>query len=302
MSTTKETNMIAAIDKNIAQVNSDFKDIKDVVERESDCDLTGVPSREYAAKIEAGYKTRFDAGYSKGYNIGHDDGYTSGMDAGLKIFWDGYLQNGNRRNFNQAFAGVGWFPEIFKPNHDLIVNDGYAMFTTNSNTTDLVKTFADLGITLDTSSSVAMGNFFYNNSYLTHAPELSFESIRPSQSSSSVFSGCIRLTTIDGLILKNDGSVKFTNWFQNCNKLTTIREIRGVIGKDINLQWCDLDFDTTVRLFQCLNWFAPEDHEYMTHTITLSAKTWEHTYGPEWYKWFDADGEYLCEYAGWLEG
>ena len=231
-----------------------------------------------------------------------DDVKEAGKQDAVTTWWNTYLQNGKRINFNQAFAGQGWYPEIFKPNHNLKVGDGYAMFTGNTNNTNLIAKLDELGITLDTSTSIAMGNFFYNNKFLTHAPELSFENIDPKQNNASVYSGCVRLQYIEGIYLKTDGSVKFTNWFQNCKNLTTIKKIVGSIGQDINLQWCDLDQDTVIRIFGCLCCFSKDSSEFMKHTIILSEKTWELTETPEWYTYFDSPGWALCEVYGWIEG
>lgn len=48
---------------------------------------------------------------------GYDRGYAEGVQAEYDRFWDVYQQNGERTNYENAFYGVGWTDETYKPKY-----------------------------------------------------------------------------------------------------------------------------------------------------------------------------------------
>ena len=77
--------------------------------------------------------------------------YDKGKQAEYDEFWDTYQQNGNRTEYSNAFAGVGWNNETFKPKYDLKPTNAYMMFR-HTEIDEIYDTLDELGITLDTSN------------------------------------------------------------------------------------------------------------------------------------------------------
>ena len=128
----------------------------------------------------------------------YDEGYADGKQAQYDEFWDGYQQNGNRYNYNNAFCGVGWTAKIYKPKYPIIVKYGNYIFQ-QSQITDTIQP-----ITFRSGATVR-----------------------------DVFSGCNRLVTIQPITVTSD--IAFKNWFINCGELTNITFTQdSQIGNDID--------------------------------------------------------------------
>jgi hypothetical protein len=86
------------------------------------------------------FVTKIDKIYQKANEIGYGDGYKEGAEFGLqqqrRNFFDSYQDNGNRIDYEDAFAGVGWTSENFTPTHEIIVGEnssGRRMFYKSKN-------------------------------------------------------------------------------------------------------------------------------------------------------------------------
>lgn len=63
--------------------------------------------------------------YEKGYKDGENN----------KSFWNKYQDNGNRRNFDYAFAGEGWTDELYNPKYPIVAESYIGMFRDNDKIT-----------------------------------------------------------------------------------------------------------------------------------------------------------------------
>mgnify|MGYP006864373751 CR=1 FL=1 len=50
----------------------------------------------------------------------YDEVYAAGKKAEYDAFWDAYQQNGNRKDYSNAFSGTGWTPETLKPKYKVV--------------------------------------------------------------------------------------------------------------------------------------------------------------------------------------
>lgn len=177
--------------------------------------------------------------YYYGYDEGHRDGRLLGIEQGKQAeydaFWDAYQQNGNRTQYDSAFAGVGWTLNLFKPKYPLTniskANNMFNLFRPKADF-DLVQYFEDNGIQFDLSMCTSVTHMF-SESYISHFPEMNLTMVStlwPFGASSSV-------KTIDKIILKSDGSTTFQNPFQAMNHLENV-VFEGTIGQNgLSFQW-----------------------------------------------------------------
>lgn len=85
-------------------------------------------------------------------------------------FWDVYQDNGNRSDYQMAFAGVGWTDETFKPKYDINVKDLSTGFR-KSRITDLAGALNSHGVKLNTEGCTSFLQCF-QSSTVTHIPEI----------------------------------------------------------------------------------------------------------------------------------
>ena len=170
---------------------------------------------------------------------GIDEVYEKGKQEEYDAFWDNYQQNGTRKSYAFAFAGMGWTPENFRPKYDIKPKTkAKSMFAQVDNMAgiDLEQTFKDLGITFDTSGVTHSDGFDY---FVQNASP----SVLPAISTVGInrliycFNAASDLKTIRKLILKADGSQTFNNTFTGCANLENI-EIEGTIGQNgFDIHW-----------------------------------------------------------------
>lgn len=115
-------------------------------------------------------------------------------------FWDALQDNGNRANYNYAFAGIGWTDETFNPKYPISVTD--------------------LG-----------GNAFAQSEITTTKVPISYDVTNVSNT--NVFSYCGKLKTIPSLRVTENVTV-YARWFYNCYALETVNFTEdSVIAADI---------------------------------------------------------------------
>lgn len=159
-----------------------------------------------------------------------------GIQAEYDRFWDTYQQDGNRKDYRQAFAGYGWTPETFKPKYDMHVTNGYMMFMYSRMPIDLPDT---LGVKLDFSNSTTPLQYTFNTTLFTR---IGVVDGRTSETGAGAFFDTFcystRLHTIDKIVC-GDNTTFSNNCFVSCTSLSNIT-FEGTIGKSINFQWCPL--------------------------------------------------------------
>ena len=185
--------------------------------------------------------------------------YDAGKQAEYDAFWDNYQVYGNRENYQVAFAGLGWNSETLKPKYPVVSTYCFEMFR-GCGEVDLTKA----GVPFDFSQSTSFSNFAYA-SEITHFGEINTTG---SNLLSYTFYNCKKLTTIDKLILKADGSQNIggNQTFQGCGLLENL-VVEGAIGSSINFQWANkLSHDSLMSIINHLKDFTGTA---TTMTLTL---------------------------------
>ena len=193
-----------------------------------------------------------------------------GMQTEYDRFWDGYQDRGNRREYGNAFAGVGWNDTTFKPKYDIVVTSGSNLFLA-SKITDIVKSLDECGVTLNTSNctifSYAMQGMISKSFPLL---DLSACTSAPT----NLFNNCQNLEYIVGIV--SSEKTKFHNMgFGSCPKLTHVI-FSGVIASDINLQWSKLldeESLVSISVTLCDLVFSGFGDGWGSRTLTLSPES-----------------------------
>ena len=195
-------------------------------------------------KIGLVYHNGCADGITQGIEIGKEEGEQAEYDR----FWDSFQDNGNQTDYNYAFSAAGWTVDTFKPKYDIVPTTSNAMFYSNDMAVDLVELLENAGVKLDFSKSTNISALF-NSSKFTHIGIISTVS---AEGLPSVFGG-VPVVTIDGLVLKDDGSQTFnTACFQNCSRLTHM-PVSGTIGQNgFNVQWSPLDHESLMSYLYAL--------------------------------------------------
>ena len=192
-------------EKNIDQVNSDFQAIKSKL---IECGVEvadGTKTAELAEKVGA----VFDAGRK----------------AGNDAFWDAYQQNGNRTEYNYAFANYLWTKETFRPKYNIAPTVAHYMFQFNAIGGDLVAILDNLEITLDFSKTTGMTNLFAGSKF-TRIGEIDTRSI---SLLNSCFANANLLETIDKLKVRE--ALRYSTTFNGCTALKNLT-IDGTIAQN----------------------------------------------------------------------
>lgn len=175
---------------------------------------------------------------------------------GNEAFWNSFQQNGQRTNYHMAFANSPLTSETFRPKYDMNCSNCYFMFAyigqyykDAMQITDLSAYLESVGVTLDTSQATEIRNMFYVSPTIVRVPEISAESCT---SVEGVFFSCSKLTTIDKLILRSDGTNTFSGTFDWCGNLKEIR-FEGVIGNNIAFASSPLSKESLTSLVNALS-------------------------------------------------
>ena len=155
---------------------------------------------------------------------------------------------------------------FFRPTRDIAIHNGQQTFFWCKCLDDIPALCKERGFSFDWSNLFQMLRM-YEYSSVTHIGE------QPTGSSSSlqqVFYACDKLTAIDKLILKEDGSQTFDKTFYGCTLLENIT-IEGTIGKSISFQWSDnLTHDSLMSIINALKDYSA-DTSGTTYTLTIGS-------------------------------
>ena len=163
-------------------------------------------------------------------------------DSWYDTFWDNYQNYGNRTDYYYGFANVDWNDTIFKPKYDMYPTTCNAMFRATG-ITDLVTALKNSGVVLDTSKSESFSNGFAYSKCITHIGEINTTS---ASNINDAFRNTPSLTTIDMVVLKEDGSQTMTRAFNTTPVLQSIK-FEGVIGTSVSFADCSLLNDKSVQ-------------------------------------------------------
>lgn len=153
-------------------------------------------------------------------------------------FWDAFQQNGNRVEYQDAFARRGWNATTFKPKYNMQPTTAERMFYrfdegSNGPSIDLAARLDECGVTLDFSKATSFSYCFQN----AQIKRIGVVDVTGCPSLTAIFINTYWLNTIDKLIIAEHNTFD-SNSFNNSaiSNLT----VEGVIGSTINFQWSPL--------------------------------------------------------------
>ena len=200
-------------------------------------------------------------------------------------FWDAYQVNGTLVNYNQAFFKNRWTKNNFKPKYSMYPVNAIEMFRESNINVDLSSLCSELKIALDFSKSNSIDYLFYSSKFI-RIPEINLTS--STNNLLRTFGNMPNLVTIDKLILREDGSQKFSSTFDNSTVLENI-VIEGTIGQNgFNVQWCPLTHDSLISIINALQ------------DKTGVSGSWTVTIGPNNIAKLTSDELKIAENKGWV--
>jgi hypothetical protein len=216
----------------------------------------------------------FDAGHSQGLTdvIERQEAFlTNKPQTYYDIFWNVFQQNGNRTDYTNIFAGVGWTAEIFKPAHDIKPITATAMFKDSTMEIDLAKHLKSLGISLDFSNCTRLGSCF-QNSKVTKIGVIDASNV-VGANASDIFTGSDKLVTIELLVLNSNAATGGS--FGGCTALQNLT-IGGAIGLNFSVKDCvNLTKNSISSIVEHLSDSAT------SRTVTFSQTAVDNAFTPE---------------------
>lgn len=200
-----------------------------------------------------------------------DASFEEGRQAERNAFWVDYQDNGERTDYSNAFAGIGWHNGNFKPTNDITVKRAYMMFRDSAIEGDLVEIAKNLGITVDFTGCQNYQYAFYNSKF-TRLGVIDTSNVVAVSNLSVMFYGATLLHTIDKFITPLSNQITYTNIFQNCTALENIT-IEGVINREINLQWSPLSVASMKSIISCLENYAGTSNDG-AYTLYFNDDCW----------------------------
>ena len=229
---------------------SDYKNTCDVI-REKIGKTDKIKSGELADKVTEVY----EAGKASG-----------GGDSYYDAFWDTFQWNGNRKNYDYAFGGLGWRKDNFKPKYDIVPTSAVHMFAyAKSDATTITEDEMILmkeveeerGIVFDFSQAASLGATFRTSLF----KELNVIDLKSATDLAYVFSETtpknaqlthrIGLQRIERLICYDTNTFQGTSFSGNC--ILSYIGFEGVIASDINLRFLPLISESIQKLIGCLS-------------------------------------------------
>ena len=193
--------------------------------------------------------------------------FDAGRAAQRDAFWETYQQNGNRTDYNQGFAGVGWTREMIKPKYDIYVTSAFEMFRGQPGL-DLTE----IGVEVDFSRCTTLSNTFYGSG-VTHIGVLDATA---SSQVSHTFYNAKSLKTID--LMKVAKNNVFLNAFNNCDELESII-LEGTIANDFDIHWSK---KLSYASLESIYWAAYNGYQLgASFTLTLPKTAVESAYSPD---------------------
>lgn len=186
----------------------------------------------------------FDAGYEKGKS---EVGYNW-----YDTFWDAYQQNGERKDYMQAFRGVGWRGTTFKPKYNMTVTSGnYFLYAAGiaSDPIDLIA-LEESGLIIDFSKCISgLEAAFSQSNSLKTVGTVDLSSFKGKLN--STYSTSRNLQKIK-LMKVTEGLTTYQTVFNNCTSLTEI-EFDGVIAASIDFASSPLNKKSIISIIEHLS-------------------------------------------------
>ena len=189
--------------------------------------------------------------------------FEAGKQAEYDRFWDGYQDNGNRTNYDDAFIDKYWTDEIFNPKYDLILTQCSRMFQ-YSGITKLASKLKERGLKFDTSGFSGSNEIeMFLGSRVRDVPELD---LRTCRNIGYLFFGS-KVETVEKLILSEKA-------IMGLNTVFYAKQLRHIIfdgvlaSTGLNMKDCTLlDKESIVSLINILS----TTKSGLTVTLSLQA-------------------------------
>jgi hypothetical protein len=210
---------------------------------------------------ESGFSDGWSDGYYSGIGEGREEGRAEGLaegksqayaevepinaqlentlngtDTGGKSYydelWDAYQQNGNIKDCNRLFCGLGWTDDTFKPKHPIKPSgntSAYMMFSRCG----ISDAFRKNSIEIDFSNVTGSNSEIFANCWnLIYVPTLDFSKC---SIITNLFSYDSNLVTVEKIIFSSN--TRIDTCFTSCDALENLI-IEGTIGQNgFNVQW-----------------------------------------------------------------
>ncbi len=216
--------------------------------------------------------------------------YDAGKQAEYDRFWDEYLKpvkpKGASSGFGAfLFSGRGWNDTTFNPPCPIdFITNGYNMFYYATNISKEKLALVDYSKITENYTG------FFAYSLIKEVPELD---TRGASTISTLFMASPFLTSVDNIILKDDGTQTLLNIF---NSATALQEVRftGVIGQNgINVQWSTkLTHESLMSIINALQ----------DKSTDTSGTVWTVTLGAENIAKLTAEEKQIAQQKGWNLG
>lgn len=179
----------------------------------------------------------------------YDAGIEQGKRSAYDEFWDSYQSNGNRGDYRNAFSGVGWTTETFKPIHSMKPTMANGIFTYSNVTADLGEILKEQNVSIDF-SMISNADQMFHESKFTALPVIDLSGVR--LGSFYLTFSYLNATKIEKVILKEDGSQSFNSTFVQSSKLAEVI-FEGVIGQSLSLSSSPLNRTSIESIISCLS-------------------------------------------------
>ena len=192
------------------------------------------------------------------------DDMASNIKEVYQALWDSFQDNGSRRNYEMAFAGISWKPDIFKPKHPMKPSNAVQMFYKATSLTCDIAEVADI----DFSDAPSLLQTFQNFG----GTRIGVLDIRKATNITNMIANCSNLVTIDKIIV--GGNLPSTLGFSNCTKLKNVTT-EGELVKSVNAGACPLTVISLKSIITALKDFTEDTTNRYKYTVTFLTSAFE---------------------------
>ena len=199
------------------------------------------------------------SGVNDVYAIGH----SNGGEAEYDTFWDAFQDNGSRWNYEMAFAGHNWKPEIFRPKYPIKPTNARQMFYKASYLICDIASVSSIDFSNNSDFTQTFQNF--------QGTRIGIVDLRKATKLDNAFANCYELITIDKIIV--DESLPATLNFANDEKLENVT-IEGELVKNVYAGVCPFAVESLKSIITALKDNSETADEYK-YTVTFLASAFE---------------------------
>ena len=239
------------------------------------------------ATYEDGYKDGFTDGEAAGYNNGYTKGEVDGKQAENDAFWNAVLVDG-LVPLKIAFAGETWNNVTFRPNQNLVIQDGSMRIFYMTGELDLHARLSEKNLKIDFSNCKKATSCFYDTK-ITRLPELDIRTFTVALS--QFIYNCTELVSIEKIIIWDESNgIISTSTFSNLPKLEQVI-FEGCIYHGLSISSAPLNAESAKSIINCLKDHSGTEYEYK-YKVSFSSTTKEY---------LEAEGATAPNGLTWLE-